>query len=56
MNGNTGCWIGIDVVKSKLDVALLDARGKLKNHVFDHNAKGQVTATCRVARIATSSA
>ena len=56
MHGNTGCWVGIDVAKSKLDVALLDERGELKSHVFDNNAKGQVTATRRVARIATSSA
>jgi hypothetical protein len=40
MNGNTGCWVGIDVAKSKLDVALLDARGKVKNHVFSNDAKG----------------
>lgn len=40
MNGNTGCWVGIDVAKSKLDVALLDARGKVKNHVFVNDAKG----------------
>jgi hypothetical protein len=30
MNGNTGCWVGIDVAKSKLDVAWLDERGKVK--------------------------
>jgi transposase len=40
MNGNTGCWVGIDVAKSKLDVAWLDERGKLKNHVFTNDAKG----------------
>jgi hypothetical protein len=27
MNGNTERWVGIDVAKSKLDVALLDAWG-----------------------------
>jgi transposase len=46
MNGNTqaniGRWVGIDVAKSKLDVALLDERGKLKNHVFANDAKGYV--------------
>jgi transposase len=40
MNGNTGCWVGIDVAKSKLDVAWLDERGKLKNHVFTNDVKG----------------
>ena len=40
MNGSTGRWVGIDVSKSKLDVALLDERGKVKNHVFANDAKG----------------
>ena len=40
MNGNTGRWVGIDVAKSKLDVALLDERSKIKNHVFTNDAKG----------------
>jgi transposase len=40
MNGKTGRWVGIDVAKSKLDVALLDERGKIKNHVFTNDAKG----------------
>src|SRR5882757_10948936 len=40
MNGSTGRWVGIDVAKSKLDVALLDERGKVKNHVFANDAKG----------------
>lgn len=40
MNGSTARWVGIDVAKSKLDVALLDERGKLKNHVFANDAKG----------------
>jgi prevent-host-death family protein len=40
MNGNTGWWVGIDVAKSKLDVAVLDDRGKIKSHVFDNSAKG----------------
>jgi transposase len=46
MNGNTGNtgnssnWVGIDVSKSKLDVAVLDERDKIKNRVFDNNAKG----------------
>lgn len=40
MNGNTGRWVGIDVAKSKLDVALLDERGKFKNRVFANDAKG----------------
>lgn len=42
MNGITGRWIGIDVAKSKLDVALLDERGKIKNHVFANDAKGHI--------------
>jgi transposase len=33
-------WIGIDVSKRKLDVALLDARGKLKQRVFANDAAG----------------
>ena len=40
MNGSTGRWVGIDVAKSKLDVDLLDERGKFKNHVFANDAKG----------------
>lgn len=40
MNGNAGWWVGIDVAKSKLDVAVLDDRGKIKSHVFDNCAKG----------------
>ena len=40
MNGNTGWWVGVDVSKSKLDVAVLDDRGKIKSHVFDNSAKG----------------
>jgi transposase len=40
MNGNTGHWVGIDVSKSKLDVAVLDVRGKVKQHVFSNNAAG----------------
>jgi hypothetical protein len=40
MNGSTGRWVGIDVAKSKLDVALLDERGKVKSHVFSNDAKG----------------
>lgn len=40
MNESTGRWVGIDVAKSKLDVALLDGRGKFKNHVFANVAKG----------------
>lgn len=40
MNGNTERWVGIDVAKSKLDVALLDERGKVKSHVFANDAKG----------------
>lgn len=40
MNGNTGGWVGIDVAKSKLDVAVLDDRGKIKSHVFDNSTKG----------------
>jgi len=40
MNGNTERWVGIDVAKSKLDVALLDERGKIKSHVFSNDVKG----------------
>ena len=40
MNGSTGRWVGIDVAKNKLDVALLDERGKFKNQVFANDAKG----------------
>jgi transposase len=40
MNGSTGRWVGIDISKSKLDVALLDERGKLKSHVFSNDSKG----------------
>ncbi len=40
MNENTGWWLGVDVAKSKLDVALLDERGKIKSRVFDNSAKG----------------
>lgn len=40
MNGSNGRWVGIDVAKSKLDVALLDERGKIKNHVFSNDTKG----------------
>jgi transposase len=40
MNGSTERWVGIDVAKGKLDVALLDERGKLKSHVFANDAKG----------------
>ncbi len=42
MNGRTVRWVGIDVAKSKLGVALLDERGKFKNHVFAYDAKGYV--------------
>ena len=40
MNGSIGCWVGVDVAKSKLDVALLDEHGKLKSRVFANEAKG----------------
>lgn len=33
-------WLGIDVSKRKLDVALLDARGKVKQRVFDNDSAG----------------
>jgi transposase len=45
MNGSTGRWVGIDVAKSKLDVALLDERGKVKNHVFANDVKGHLALT-----------
>ena len=40
MNEHTGRWVGIDISKSKLDVALLDQQGKVKSHVFANDAKG----------------
>ncbi len=40
MNEHTGRWVGIDISKSKIDVALVDERGKVKNHVFANDAKG----------------
>jgi transposase len=40
MNEITGWWVCVDVAKSKLDVALLDERGKVKAHVFNNDAKG----------------
>jgi transposase len=39
-------WVGIDVAKRKLDVALLDERGKVKSRVFP-NDKAGVTALMR---------
>lgn len=43
MNESTGRWVGIDVSKGKLDVALLDEHGKVKSHVFANDAKGHAT-------------
>jgi transposase len=40
MNGNAAWWVGIDVAKSKLDVAVRDAQGKSKSHVFNNDLKG----------------
>lgn len=40
MNGSTGRWVGIDVAKGKLDVALLDENDKFKSHVFANDTKG----------------
>ena len=34
------CWLGIDVAKLKLDVALLNAKGKLKSKVFANDPAG----------------
>lgn len=45
MNGNNGIWVGIDVAKSKLDVAALDERGKIKSRVFDNDVKGHAALT-----------
>lgn len=42
MNAIAVWWVGIDVAKSKLDVACLDDRSKFKSHVFSNNAKGFV--------------
>ena len=33
-------WVGVDVSKRKLDVALLDGRGKVKSRVFANDAGG----------------
>lgn len=40
MNNGEERWVGIDVSKRKLDVAVVDSRGKYKNHVFANDAKG----------------
>lgn len=40
MNVNTGWWVGVDMAKSKFDVAVLGDRGKIKSHVFDNSVKG----------------
>ena len=40
MNGSAERWVGIDVSKSKLDVAWLGERGRIKSHVFDNDARG----------------
>jgi hypothetical protein len=40
MNGSTGRWVGIDVSKGKLDLAVLDERDKIKSHVFANDGKG----------------
>jgi hypothetical protein len=33
MNGSTGRWVGIDVAKGKLDVALLDENDKVNREL-----------------------
>lgn len=40
MDGVIHFWLGIDVSKKKLDVALLDERGKLKQRVFVNDTAG----------------
>ena len=40
MNEQTGRWVGIDISKKKMDVALVDERGKVRSHVFGNDAKG----------------
>lgn len=40
MNGSTCRWVGIDVSKGKLDVAVLDERDKIKSHVFANDGRG----------------
>ena len=40
VNEHTGRWIGIEISKAKLGVALLDQRGKARSHVFNKDAKG----------------
>ena len=52
MNGNSGCWVGIDVAKSKLDMAWLDERGKIKNHVFNNDAHLSLQSLAMLKRYA----
>ena len=33
-------WVGVDVSKRKLDVALMDERGKYKSRVFENTVNG----------------
>jgi transposase len=40
MDSSTRHWLGVDVSKLKLDVALLDERGKVKSRVFPNDATG----------------
>jgi len=40
MDSSIRFWLGIDVAKSKLDVALLDERGKVKQRVFANEPEG----------------
>lgn len=40
MNATIQYWLGIDVAKLKLDVALLNAKGKLKSKVFANDPAG----------------
>ncbi len=49
MNDGEERWVGIDVSKSKLDVAVMDVRGKLKNHVFANDARGHAALIAWVA-------
>jgi transposase len=43
MNEHFGPWIGIDVSKLKLDVVLLDPRGKLRSKSVSNDARGHAT-------------
>ena len=51
MNDGDERWVGIDVSKSKLDVALLDSRGKVKSHVFPNDPRGHAALMAWVVEL-----